>query len=100
MTSSESTVPSPVSSRGTLGVAAAGGVAVMGLIPLTAVVGEWWLLGVTFAALSATAALIVIGLFGLLAQTGEPIREARPAKRRAPADMPRRRLRVPVLRSA
>ena len=100
MPASQNTVPSSVTSRGTLGGAAAGGVAVMGLIPLTAVVGEWWLLGVTFTALSATAALIVIGLFGLLAQTGEPLTDARTAKRRVPAGAPRRRARVPVLRSA
>ena len=54
------------------GLAAAGGAAVMGLIPLTALVSEWWLMGATFLALMATAGLVVLGFFGLLARTGEP----------------------------
>lgn len=100
MTSSATTV----STRTHLGAAAAGGVMVMGLIPLTAVVGEWWLLGATFATLLATAGLVVLGLFGLLAQTGESAAKARAAtKRRAPAGTRAERTRSPrraLLRSA
>lgn len=103
MNFSASTGSTLTGSRATLGLAAASATAVIALIPLTAVVGEWWLLGVTFAMLMATAGLVVLGLFGLLAQTGEPVAataaRATGARRATPSGASRRR-RVPVLRSA
>ena len=87
MTTSSNTRPARLDSRAAFGLAAVGGSAVMGLIPLTAVAGEWWLLGATFATLLATAGLVVLGFFGLLAQTGDAVLDARAtaSKRLAPA---------------
>jgi hypothetical protein len=86
MPSSASTRFSSITSSASLGLAAAGGVAVMALIPVTAVIGDWWLLVATFAALLATAGLVVVGFFGLMSETGEPSGEAAaPVKRLAPA---------------
>ncbi|CAA9489525.1 MAG: hypothetical protein AVDCRST_MAG38-2547 [uncultured Solirubrobacteraceae bacterium] len=80
------TNPASPTPSATFGLAAAGGATVMGLIPLTAVAGEWWLLGVAFAALLLTAGLVVRGFFGLLAQTGDPAIDGRtPVARRRPA---------------
>ena len=104
MTTFSNTRAARVDTRAAFGLAAVGGVGVMGLIPLTAVAGEWWLLAATFATLLATAGLLVLGLFGLLAQTGDTVVDARPAakKRRAPAGtgpVAERGLRVPALNS-
>ena len=71
MTSSTISTAAGSSSRVTVGLAATGAVAVMGLIPLTALVGEWWLLAATFAVLAGTAALVVLALLRLLARTGD-----------------------------
>lgn len=102
MTHSTTTGSTLTDSRATLGLAAAGATAVIGLIPLTAVVGEWWLLGVTFAMLLATAGLVVLGFFGLLDQTGEPaaMTTAPGSSPAAPRLAGERRRRALVLRSA
>ena len=105
MTSSASTRPAPRGACTTVALAAIGGAAVAAMIPLTAVAGDWWLLGATFAMLVGTAALVVVGLFGLLAQSGDPaagglaVTPAPDAMAVGPA-RERRRLGLPVLRSA
>ena len=98
MTSSPKFRPIRTGSSATFAAAGVGAVAVMGLIPLTSATGEWWLLAATFAALLATAGLVMLGLFGMLAQSGD----AQPA-----ADLPIARVDtatagvpVPVLRAA
>ncbi len=105
MTTSSNFRSSRSNANATFGLAAVGTTAVMGLIPLTAVAGEWWLLGATFATLLVTAGLLVSGLFGLLAQTGDALADGRQTAkpRRAPAGttpVPERRLRVSALGSA
>lgn len=105
MTSSASTRPAPRGARTTFAVAAGGGAGIMGMIPLTAVAGEWWVLGATFALLVGTAALVVAGFFALLEQSGDPVAadgaatSARDTVAVGPAGE-RRRLTRPILRSA
>lgn len=105
MTTSPDILSSRPSANAAFRFAAVGGAAVMALIPLTAVAGEWWLLGATFATLLATAGLVVVGLFGLLAQTGDALADRRPTVKQrvtpvGPVPATERGPRVPALRPA